>query len=273
MTKLSFPEFDAVYQSSVEDIWPHWNAEMQAEIARHCVAWAPERMDFLSYLRLSSIRFYKAYCSLAETGGKRVCDVGGFWGVWPVTIKKLGFDVAMTETLKYYGGSFTPLFEQIRKSGVTIYDYDPFSPDSELPIRFDLVTVMAVLEHYPHSLKTLMQNVKGIAATNGRIYLEAPNIAYWPKRIGLLRGQTPLAQMADIYQSEEPFIGHHHEFTISEMRDLAHLSGLKIITEDFYNYSLTGTNTLKLLVRYPLMSLAFLISKTSRECIAITCEI
>ncbi len=273
MTKLSFQEFNAVYLSSVDEIWPHWNETMQAEIARHCIAWSPGRTNFLNYLQVSSIRFYAAYCALIETGGKSLCDVGGFWGVWPVTAKKLGFEVVMTETLKFYGDSFMPLFEQIAKSGVTIFDYDPFARDAELPRQFDLVTVMAVLEHYPHSLKTLVENVKRMAAPNGRLYFEAPNIAYWPKRIGLLRGQTPLAHLADIYQSSEPFIGHHHEFTLQEMRDLARLGSLNIISEDYYNYSLAGANKLKLLIRYPVMSLAFVLAKTSRECITVLCEI
>lgn len=273
MTQHSFSEFDKVYQSSVDEIWPHWNEEMQSDIARHCIAWLPGRMDFLGYLRLSSIRFYKAYCSLVVTRGRSLCDVGGFWGVWPMTAKKLGFEVAMTETLKFYGESFTPLFEQIKQCGVEIFDYDPFNADSDLPQKFDFVTAMAVLEHYPHSLKTLIENVKRLTAPRGRIYLEAPNIAYWPKRIGLLRGQTPLAQLADIYLSETPFIGHHHEFTLPELHDLARLSGLKIISEDFYNYSLAEANKLKLLFRYPAMSLAFAFSRTSRECIAVLCEI
>src|SRR5688500_777681 len=125
MDRLSFAEFDKVYQSSVAEIWPHWSDEMQAEIARHNIGWSSGRTDFLDYLKLSSIRFYKAYSAMTETGGKIICDVGGFWGAWPVTAAKLGFDVSMTETLEYYGDSFSPLFDQIGKSGVAIFDYDP----------------------------------------------------------------------------------------------------------------------------------------------------
>ncbi len=273
--KLSFAEFDAVYQSSVQEIWPHWNEKMQAEIARHCVAWGPGRTDFLNYLRLSSVRFYKAYCALIKTGGESICDVGGFWGVWPITAKKLGFDVAMTESLKFYGESFMPLFEHIARSGVNIFDYDPFEKGANLTRQFDLVTVMAVLEHYPHSLKIFIENIKRMTTANGRIYFEVPNIAYLPKRLGLLRGQTPLAQVDDIYRSEEPFIGHHHEFTIAEMRSLARLSGLKIVNEEFYNYSLAGADKkpLKLMILHPAASLVFRFSKTNRECIAVLGEI
>src|SRR3954451_6193497 len=132
MTGLSFTEFDRAYQQCVAEIWPHWNEEMQLQISRHCAAWAPGRIDFLEYLQLSSIRFYKAFCHLAESGGRSLCDIGGFWGIWPMTAKRLGFEVAMTESLRFYGRSFDPLFDQIRKGGVEIYDYDPFLPGQGL---------------------------------------------------------------------------------------------------------------------------------------------
>jgi hypothetical protein len=178
----------------------------------------------------------------------------------------------MTESLKYYGESFTPLFDQIRKAGVAIRDYDPFSSEGELGKRFDLVTVMAVLEHYPHSLRTFMTNVKPLIADGGRIFIEVPNIAYWPKRTALLMGQTPLASISDIYGSDEPFIGHHHEFTLAEVRELVRLAGLRIVDEETFNYSLADANKLKLLVRHPLMSLAFAMAPATRECLAVICE-
>ena len=120
---------------------------------------------------------------------------------------------------------------------MTILDYDPFLPEASLSERFDVITVMAVLEHYPHSLKTFMTNIRSLTQPDGRLYIEVPNIAYWPKRTALLFGRTPLAQLTDIFHSEVPFIGHHHEFTIAELRDLVRLSGLSIVYEDYYNYT------------------------------------
>jgi 2-polyprenyl-3-methyl-5-hydroxy-6-metoxy-1,4-benzoquinol methylase len=245
---------------------------MQSQIARHCIAWAPGRIDFLDYLQLSSVRFYKAYCHLETNGARSLCDIGGFWGVWPMTAKSLGFDVAMTESLKFYGRSFDALFDQIRESGVEIFDYDPFLPGNDLPRQFDLVTAMAVLEHYPHSLNTFMGNTKRMLNTVGKLYLEVPNIAYWPKRTALLMGRTPLPPVEDIYLSEEPFIGHHHEFTMAELHELSRLAGLKVTAEEYFNYTLDRTNTFKLFIRYPIMSAAFFLRARTRECIAVLCE-
>lgn len=271
---LSFQEFDAIYQESVRVVFEHWTTEMQAELAAHCHAWGPGLYDFKNYLQVSSIRFYKAYRSFAENEDvQKVCDVGGFWGVFPLTLKKLGYEVAMTESLQYYGASFNGLFKCIADHGVTIFDYDPFEPEAALPERFDVITVMAVLEHYPHSLKPFMQNIRSLLKPDGRLYLEVPNLAYWPKRVALLLGRTPQAQISDIFRSEVPFIGHHHEFTIAELRDLARLSGLTILHEDFYNYTLDRFPKLRTLLRSPLMFLMFPLLKESRECLAVLCKL
>jgi len=269
---VSYREFNQIYQEVVRYVLKHWNREMQVRLALHCHAWRPEAFDFGNYLELSSVRFFRAYTALtADRSAEKFCDIGGFWGVFPITLKRLGFDVAMTESLQYYGESFQPLFAAVREQGVRIFNYDPFVPDSTLNETFDALTVMALLEHYPHSLQTFMTNVIAMMRPDGRIYLEVPNLAYWPKRMALLRGQTPQAELADIFHSAVPFIGHHHEFTIGELRDLARLSGLEILNEDFYNYS-NNAPVWKQLVRSPLSSAAFALMPASRECLAVLCR-
>jgi 2-polyprenyl-3-methyl-5-hydroxy-6-metoxy-1,4-benzoquinol methylase len=272
--RLSFSSFDRIYQTSVREVLAHWTVDMQTELARHCYPWRPGQFDFQSYLRASAVRFYRAYCTLTDIGeAHRVCDIGGFWGVWPMTLRALGYEVAMTEAVKYYGDSFKALFASIAASGVRIFDYDPFEPETVLTERFDFVTVMAVLEHYPHSLKDFMANVVTLVEPQGRLYLEVPNVAYLPKRIGLLLGRTPQTPVGDIYKSEVPFLGHHHEFTISELRDLAHLSGLSILAEASYNYSLREQPFLKKLLKYVVQYPAFALLKDSRECLAVSCTL
>jgi 2-polyprenyl-3-methyl-5-hydroxy-6-metoxy-1,4-benzoquinol methylase len=274
MSPISFQEFDKVYQSSVRAVFEHWTEEMQGQIALHCHGWSPGLFDFKNYLEASSIRFYKAYLHIAESKDENlsVCDVGGFWGVLPLTLKELGYAAAMTESLKYYNDSFDGLFAFIQSRGVEIFNHDPFEEDAALDKQFDVVTLMAVLEHYPHSHRTLMRNISQLMKPRGRLYIEVPNIAYWPKRVELLKGRTPLAELKDVYLSDVPFIGHHHEFTIAELRDLARLSGMRVLSEDFYNYTPGSHPDVRMLVRRPLQFMAFALMKEARECLAILCE-
>lgn len=270
MKPLSFREFDQRYQEAVHNVLSVWTPEMQSLLATHSYGWRPQEFDFDNYLRASSVRFFNAYVAFAEHKQRlSVCDVGGFWGVFPITLAQLGFDVTMTESLRYYGGAFDQLFESIRREGVKVIDYDPFESDGAMPERFDVITVMAVLEHYPHSLKVFMKNVKTLLRADGRIYLEVPNIAYLPRRIRFLFGQSPLTSLEDIFRSDVPFIGHHHEFTMSELRNLAQLSGLTILKENCYNYSVKTQSLVKRMAG-SLLELPGL--RTSCECLAILCK-
>jgi 2-polyprenyl-3-methyl-5-hydroxy-6-metoxy-1,4-benzoquinol methylase len=271
---LSFSDFDKVYQEAVNAVFKYWTPQMQMEIAAHCYGWRPGRFDFRNYLRVSSIRFYKAYRSFAEGGKEQtICDIGGFWGVWPVTLKALGYKVTMTESLQYYSHSFDKLFNHLRHAGVNIIDYDPFREGAKMPENFNVITVMAVLEHYPHSLKIFMENIVSMVNQHGKVYIEVPNIAFWHKRVRLMFGQTPLVESKDIYKSAVPFIGHHHEFTMAELKDLVDLSGLSMISENFYNYSPGWLPTLKMFLRHPIRFMIFLLVKDNRECIAVLCKL
>ena len=269
---LSFKDFSKVYLEALEFSYRHWTPEMQREIARHWYGANPPTFTFKPYLRASALRYYYAYRTMLPYGeGAEICDVGGLWGVFPITLKALGYKVTMTESLQYYSSAFMPLFEQVTRLGVNIIDYDPFKRGEVVPGRFDIITVMAVLEHYPHSLKDFTTNILAMLNPYGKIYFEVPNIAYWPKRIGLLWGKTPLVNLEEIFLSEVPFIGHHHEFTLAELRHLVQLADMRIINERLYNYS-ENIFALKTFIRSPIKFLAYFFLKDSRECLAVLCE-
>ncbi len=274
MKGLSFKKFNEEYENVVEAVYRHWTPEMQMELASNNEGWNLDRFNFRTYLRASSIRFYRAYRSFPEKENKQtVCDVGGFWGVFPIILKRLGYDVTMTESMQYYGDSFRQLFRYVGDQGVAVLDYDPFQEKASTVGQFDVVTLMAFLEHYPHSLKTLMENVVSLIKLGGNLYVEVQNIAFWPKRINLLLGRTPLVPLNLIFQSQVPFIGHHHEFTISELRDLVHLGGLDVSREYFYNYSPDALPGLRMLFCNPLQFLSWLFLADSRECLAVLCRL
>lgn len=275
MTHVDRREFDRACNGVVDLVMRFWTPEMQSEIARHNAGWARGRTDFEVYLRASSTRFWRAYVALNASHDDSVCDVGGFWGVWPLTLRSLGHtDVSMTEALHYYSDAFDPLFDHVRQEGVQIVDADVFSDDGSMPLgTFDHVTLLAVLEHIPHSLERPIGRIKSMMGRGGQLYIEVPNIAYWPKRVGLLRGRSPLPPIEDIYDSATPFIGHHHEYSPDDLERLCELAGLRIVSRQAFNYSWSTTPAGRILdsLRHPLASLAF-VSPRTREIIAVLCE-
>ncbi len=256
--KISRAEFKQIYLKSVEDILSMWTPQMQDEFSRHCVNWSRDRFDFEVYLKHSEIRYWTAYqknCRGMEI--KSWCDTGGFFGAFPLALKRLGLDVTMTEALKYYSESFSPLFKYLQGEGVNVVDCDPFEENaSEIfkGAKFDVVSAMAVLEHYPHSVRRFMDFLRSIVSIDGSIYLEVPNISYWPKRWAMMRGRSPLSNIEDIYKSQVPYIGHHHEYSIAELFRLADLADLNVVDQEQFNYSFVGP-WIKRFISDPLLAL------------------
>lgn len=204
-------------------------------------------------------------------GVGRICDVGGFFGAFPLTLARLGHDVSMTEALCYYSEAFQPLFDYLRQEGVKVIDWDPFQkPLGTEHGRFDTVTLMAVLEHYPHSPELLMRHVRGIMSDRAALFVEVPNIAFWPRRVGLLCGRTPLVSIADKWNSSTPFIGHHHEYTMAELQNVIALAGLRMRTRGSFNYSL-GEYKVRRLLTNPIQTLATGLFPDARECLFVVC--
>ena len=67
----------------------------------------------------------------------------------------------------------------------------------------------------------------------GFLLLETPNLTYWPNRVKLLKGESILPPIETIYKSEIPFTGHHHEYTIKEIKSLAEITGFNLVKITF----------------------------------------
>ena len=276
--RVTFEEFRTVYRQAVDDVFAFWSPAMQDTLGKHNVGYHGDNLDFKGYLQASDIRFFLAYeAVVAGRSDVRVCDVGGFWGAWPLTLVRLGHRATMTEALEYFDEAFDPLFGYLRGEGVEVLDYDPFRDDAALDARFDGVTVMAVLEHYPHSLESFMTNCKTLLDPESTLYIEVPNLAYWPWRVKLLKGESPLVDVGVIYRSNTPFTGHHHEFTMVELSTLVELAGLEERELVTFNYSPTPLRWRSLRPRGAISAiaqeLAFRRKMDAREVLAISARL
>jgi 2-polyprenyl-3-methyl-5-hydroxy-6-metoxy-1,4-benzoquinol methylase len=240
---VDLDRFSSVYRGAVRDIARFVTPDRQLLMARHNSGLHPERLDLVSYLRLSEARYMTAlqtYLAVVggDTGHIRALDAGVFLGTLPLALARLGVRVTLSEAYGYYEGAFDDLRAYLESEGITVWDLD-LTESNAAPAgeRFDVVFNMAMIEHLADSPRPLMENLRALLAREGRLVIDVPNIAYWPRRLQALRGQSVHPPLSDVFYSESPYIGHHREYTLAELRSLFQLSGLEVDRLVTFNYS------------------------------------
>ena len=239
---MEFEVFKTIYLAQVNKIFTIFNDKLQNNLAAHCFGWSAGVFDFKNYLEASAIRYYYCYKHFLGKGvmdknNVNILDIGGFLCAFPLTLAKLGYQVSISENMKYYNDGLENIFNLAESSGVAIIDKDLVSEN--IPVgNFTHICCFALLEHLPSSPKLLLENIYNNLNPVGKTYIEVPNIAYWRNRWNLFKGVSPLTPIDMIYKSKIPFIGHHHEYTIGELRWLVHTAGFVISDELFFNYSI-----------------------------------
>jgi 2-polyprenyl-3-methyl-5-hydroxy-6-metoxy-1,4-benzoquinol methylase len=197
------------------------------------------RSDPQEYLERSEIRYLLALQLLGSQASIQdaVLEVGGYLGVFPLALARLGVPVTVAERYDLYGGALDAVRSLLEEAGVRIWDVDFTAPGIRAE-PFPVVINMAMVEHVAGSPRTLMQNLRGCCS--GHLLLEVPNLAYGYRRWQLLRGETIHPPLRDVYESAVPFTGHHREYTAADLRELLELSGFRLERTVSFNYSLTG---------------------------------
>jgi 2-polyprenyl-3-methyl-5-hydroxy-6-metoxy-1,4-benzoquinol methylase len=234
--------FRDVYRQAVADVMPFFDDERLALVARHNPGWAPGRFDHRAYLEASERRYVIALRTFIQSGGRldglRALDVGGFMGAFGLALARIGVTTVLSERYDLYGGAFDELRGFLAAEGVEVWDIDLVAPDcAPAGERFGLVTVMALLEHLANSPRGLMENVSALLADDGLAVLEVPNLAYWPRRMALLRGHSVHPALRDLYAASDPFTGHHREYTEAELIELIELAGFRLRELITFNYT------------------------------------
>lgn len=233
-------EFEKTYNGAVDAVLETLEPGFTTGLARHNPAW--EGFDFERYLR-SSLGRYERGLALARrelSEGASVLDVGGFLGAFPIALARLGHEVAISERYSYYGGAMDRTRELLGAEGVTVYDLD--MTREQPPGRFDVVFAMAIAEHLPEPA-TLARNIG--AATRAAAVIEVPSSVYWPKRVRALRGRGFGPAIAELWGADDPFTGHHREYTKRDLRELCRIGGLAPRRVISFNYTpITGRRAL-----------------------------
>lgn len=237
---LNKKEFKKIYFNCLKWVANYINSNLIKVFARNNPGYGRNGFNLIKYYQIEWEEYYQAYKVVYKTIGKKgkICDCGGFLGIFALVMSEIGYKVSIVEAMKYYDDVLDGLYEFMRQKGIDIIDFDMFETEEGFESReysFDMVCSMAVIEHYPYSLKHYIDNMK-ILGKKGYLYITAPNIAVMHKRILFLHGFTPLSDITEIYNSSIPYTGHCHEMTMVEMEKIAELSDCKVIGK-YYNTS------------------------------------
>ncbi len=241
MNKTAMDErtFKKIFMKCLDDISTYVDSDLVQVMARHNIGYGRVGFNLIKYYRIEYKKYFAAYQKIVKYVPEKgkICDCGGFLGVFAYVLSQIGYKVSIIEALKYYENSFEPLYDFLREKGIEVIDFDMFDKEGVIENwygAFDIVCAMDIIEHYPYSLRYFIDNMKLLAKSDGYLFLTAPNIAVFHKRWSFfVAGISPLASIEEIYKSEIPYTGHCHEMTMVELEKLAELSKLKIVVKDW----------------------------------------
>lgn len=214
-------------------------------LARHSPALAG--FDWRSYLRCSIARMVHAASAVRRRGvtSGRLLDYGSYFGNFSLMFARGGFSVDAIDSYRAYAPAFDGPRRVLAESGVRLLDFADLGYDlAGIDGAYDVVLCTGVIEHIPHSPRPLLETLDRVLARGGLLIIDTPNLVHLYNRQKFARGETVLADVAAQYETELPFEGHHHEYTIPELVWLLRRIGHHRISVEAFNYSSYALGTL-----------------------------
>jgi SAM-dependent methyltransferase len=176
----------------------------------------------------------------------RHCDLGGYFGIITAAISGLGYD---SELVDSYGSllketEHRDLHAWWRRHNIPVHDIDLQTPSLRLPFddaSFDVVTLLAVLEHFPHTPRLVLTEIHRILRPDGMLIVDCPNAGAFGVRVGfLMHGEGLWAPISELYFSDIPFPGHSRCYSRGELVQVLQWAGFEPTAVDLFDLPDTG---------------------------------
>jgi SAM-dependent methyltransferase len=173
-------------------------------------------------------------------------DLGTGMGIAPRFAKMLGAHVTTIDSLAAGGNAI----DNARAAGIIGYscdiELDPFPIESG---SVDCVFFGDVIEHLHNSPRPVLNEIFRILKPGGVCICATPNAVRLTVRVKVLMGFTNWANIRE-YFDEKMHFGHHHEYTIDEVKFVFEKTGFELSELVLYENNLrdvkiSGMNELK----------------------------
>jgi len=192
---------------------------------------------------LARYLFTLKHVSSSVPRGKKILDIGFFIPFLPICFCKLGYEVHSIEKLELYGGALDEIITYTKsRYHIDIIDHDLFSDAETQGQTYEVILLLAVIEHLSGSPKSILKKLHRLMDSDSQLIVEVPNVASLSKRLlMLLKGIAPYPPIEEYFHSEYPFSGHNREYTINDVNYILSNSGYDVISISTFNQSLKRT--------------------------------
>ncbi|MCB4756461.1 MAG: class I SAM-dependent methyltransferase [Elusimicrobia bacterium] len=225
-----------VYFQAVDFLKPYITYETRKKMSVLNVSSNSDQpYDFVNYLERSFIR-YKRLLSL--DGRSHWLEIGALFPALPISLALLGNKVTVVEEFGFYPPEIRNMYEDVQKKfGVKFVDCNFSVKPVNLGSEYDRISLMGVLEHLPYTPRFLLQNAHAHLNSTGHFYLDVPNLFYAPNVLRFLSGKHIQQPIDIVFRSGIPFVGHHREYAIDDLKYVVTNSGFEIERVELFNYS------------------------------------
>jgi len=200
--------------------------------------------DWSNYLRCSEARMVHATRLLRKHGmtSGRVLDYGAYFGNFSLMLRAERFTVDALDAFESYRPSLDPVLDLLHAAGITTLDFSKAGRELEgvAGNTYDVVMCMGVIEHVPHTPRTLLDALHRVLKPGGLLVMDTPNLAQLANRQRLARGEAVMTPIAIQYHATIPFEGHHREYTADEMAWMMRAANFELVSLDLFSYSAYG---------------------------------